>query len=71
MGVVPNITADRFPKQATIAGRRVAVCFHYDTSRQTPGTIVRADAEAPGVTIIRLDDGRFVLDTECQWQPAQ
>jgi hypothetical protein len=34
------------------------------------GEVVRDDIEAPYIMIIRLDDGRHVLATECQWQPA-
>jgi hypothetical protein len=69
MGVVANIAADRFPKQGDWLGRRTRVCFHYDTSRITWGTVVRDDNEDPGVTIIRLDDGRYVLAQECQHSP--
>ena len=43
------------------------MAFHHDLSRTVRGRIVRNDAEAPFVTIIALlDDGRYVLDTECQ-----
>jgi hypothetical protein len=44
------------------------VCFQYDTSRTCNGTIVRDDLEDPWQMIIRLDDGRHVLATECQYQ---
>jgi hypothetical protein len=33
------------------------------------GTIVRDDNEPPWRTIIRLDDGRVVLASECQYSP--
>jgi hypothetical protein len=45
----------------------VEVCFQYDTSRTIGGIIVRYDAELPHRGIIRLDDGRYVLTTECQF----
>jgi len=48
-------------------GRRVEVAFNYDTDRLIKGTIVRDDVDSPFVTIIRLDDGRHVLTTECQY----
>lgn len=69
MGVHNNITADTFPKQGSFKGRRCEVCFHYDTSKKLPGTIVRDDVEAPGETIIQLDDGRFVRGAECHYSP--
>lgn len=69
MGVEPNITASKAPKDGAWLGRRVRVCFHYDTSQTLDGKVVRDDAEAPGVMIIRLDGGRYVLSTECQWSP--
>ncbi|WP_260973634.1 hypothetical protein [Mycolicibacterium llatzerense] len=44
------------------------MCFDLDTEATFGGEIVRDDAEPPGVTIIRLDDGRHVLSTECQYR---
>jgi len=44
------------------------VCFDYDTSRTLLGLVVRDDAEEPGRMIIKLEDGRHVLSTECQYQ---
>jgi hypothetical protein len=67
MGAHQNIAIDKFPKQGRELNRRVRVCFNYDTSRQVGGVVVRDDSEEPGRMIIRLDDGRFVLSTECQW----
>ncbi len=69
MGAVKNITFDKFPKQGTYAGRETEVCFHYDTSRRLKGVIVRDDVEEPFLTIIKLEDGRHVLATECQYSP--
>jgi hypothetical protein len=70
MGVVKNVGADTFPKQGRNLGRNVRVCFNYDTSRWFNAVCVRDDVEEPGVEIFRLDDGRHVLSTECQWQPT-
>jgi len=67
MGTQQNITRDRFPAQGKWVGKRVSVCFHYNTHDQVEGTIVRDDSEDPHCTIIRLDDGRHVLATECQY----
>lgn len=70
MGNVENITADKFPQQGTFLHHRVSVCFHYDTSRQIMGTIVRDDREEPFELLIKLDDGRYVLGGECQYSPV-
>lgn len=69
MGNHANIAVDKFPRQGLDLHGRVEVCFHYDTSRPIGGTVVRDDAEDPAMMIIRLDDGRYVLDTECQYSP--
>lgn len=67
MGVVANITADKFPKQSDKINRRVSVCYHLDISKCQKGIVVRDDIEAPHVTIFKLDNGRYVLATECQY----
>jgi hypothetical protein len=69
MGVVKNVGFDRFPKQGVWLNRRTRVCFNYDTKNLIWGTIVRDDAEEPSLEIIALDDGRYVLSTECQHSP--
>jgi hypothetical protein len=68
MGCVKNITATKFPKQGAYKDRRTRVLFHYG-GVEVLGTVVRDDREEPWVTIIRLDDGRHVLATECQYAP--
>ena len=67
MGCVETITAFRFPKQSEYVNRRVKVCFHYNTSKYVPGTIIRDDRETPFETLIKLDDGRVLRGTECQY----
>ncbi|WP_065218429.1 MULTISPECIES: hypothetical protein [Butyricimonas] len=74
MGVEKNISMDKFPKQhlpeETVMGgigRIVNVCFNYDSAKRIRGVIIRDDKEYPGVTIIRLVDGRIVLSSECQY----
>lgn len=69
MGAHQNIAHDRFPEQAPWLGRRVRVVFHYDTANPVMGEVVRDDADEPLRTVIRLDDGRYVLSTECQYGP--
>lgn len=67
MGTVKNVGFSSFPKQGSFLNRFVQVCFDYDTSRTIEGVVVRDDAEEPGLMIISLDDGRYVLSTECQY----
>jgi hypothetical protein len=69
MGVVKNVGYEMFPRQGDMAGQPVLVCFAYDPSHTVRGVMVRNDVEEPGVEIIQLEDGRYVLTTECQWQP--
>ena len=71
MGCVDGITARDFPDQGAYYGKRVGVCFHYDTSAQVMDTVVRDDTTEPGEMIIKLDDGRYVRSVECMWQPAR
>lgn len=69
MGCHDNIKHDKFPKQGAYLNKRVTVCFHYDTKNTINGTVVRDDVEKPGLEIIKLDNGNYVLTTECQWHP--
>jgi len=71
MGVVKTITHDNFPKQGSFLGLEVKVIYHYDTSKSDTGIVVRDDAEDPWVVIILLDNGRYVLSTECQYSLIQ
>ena len=67
MGCHTDINFDTFPKQGNHLGKKVKVCFHFDTSRLISGEIVRNDTSDPYLTIIKLEDGRHVLGTECQY----
>lgn len=69
MGCHANVSYDKFPKQGAYLGKRCEVCFYYDTTRTILGTVVRDDMEEPYLTIIRLDDGRYVRAGECQYNP--
>lgn len=71
MGCTSKIDIESFPTQGCLLGRDVRVCFKFDTSKTLEGRVVRNDVEAPGLTIIRLSDGRHVLSTECQFQPLE
>ena len=67
MGAVKNIDRQNYPKQGEWLNKRVEVCFNYDSSNSIFGTVVREDIEEPGRMIIKLDDYRYVLSTECQY----
>ena len=67
MGVHKNIGIDKFPKQGAYLGRRVEVCFNYDTTETLMGRVVRDDVEEPGCMIIKLETGYYVNSTECQY----
>lgn len=67
MGSVPGITATEWPKQGMALHQRCEVVFNYGGPCFL-GVIVRDDAAPPWRTIIRLDDGRHVLSTECQYR---
>lgn len=69
MGIESNIDYNSFPKQGDWLGKRTKVCFKYDTEHIIMGTIVRDDAEHPFKCIIQLDNGSFVLTTECMHSP--
>lgn len=67
MGVHPNVSHDKFPKQGNMLHRRVIVCFNYDPYNVIRGKVVRDDVEAPFRTIIELDNGLYVEAEECQY----
>jgi len=67
MGCHKNITADNFPRQSDFVGKATSVCFHYGL-QSFPATIVRDDLDAPFIMIFKLEDGRHVLSTECQYR---
>lgn len=68
MGCIDSITCDMFPKQdENFLNKRVKVYFHYDTSKFIKGYIVRYDMMWPFRTIIKLDDERYIVGTECQY----
>ncbi|ADX87911.1 hypothetical protein [Vibrio phage JSF13] len=71
MGCKNYMTWNTYPEQGSYLGKRVQVCFHYDTQPEHmfKGKIIRDDMvdETQGLTIILLDDGRVVTSTECQY----
>jgi hypothetical protein len=71
--VVLDTERDEFtePPQGSYKNKRAKVCFNYDANRTIEGTIVRDDMEKPWLTVIKLDLGRYVLATECQFSPQR
>ena len=69
MGVQVNVGYETFPTQSSWLGKKCRVHFKYNVEKMIEGTIVRDDIEQPFKTIIKLDDGRFILATECQYSP--
>jgi len=54
-------------EQGSFVGRKVEVCFNYDTSKLLEGVVVRDDVEKPYEGFILLDDKRLVSMVECQY----
>lgn len=73
MGCVKTIDYNNFPKQKDdnykypSIGKKVRVCYHYNTNYYHYGIIVRDDIDEPFETIIKLDNGRYVRGVECQY----
>lgn len=67
MGCVNYINYTFYPEQATDLGRKVKVCYYFDSSKVHYGTIIRSDVSEPYLTIIKLDNGRVLLASECQY----
>lgn len=74
MGIENKIDINNFPKQYSVKesstggiGRKVEVCFNYQSDKIIEGVIIRDDCEVPYRKIIRLNDGRVILATECQY----
>jgi hypothetical protein len=68
MGSSPHIDAEKYPEQSYTVGHRVTVFFgDLMNAVQFSGTVLRDDKAEPNQTVIRLDDGRIVLGTECNF----
>jgi hypothetical protein len=67
MGFAANVGRHMFPEQGSLLGKSVRVAFRYNLADTVAGVVVRDDVQEPFRTIIRLDDGRHVLGTECQF----
>lgn len=64
-----SASAKTFPEQdSQYLGKRAEVCFSMHFSNPVFGEIVRSDKNG-AVRIIKLDDGNYILGSECQWKP--
>jgi len=70
MGSVATITNNSFPRQGRLLLTVVKLWFHHDMSVVFYANVVRDDAEQPFITIFKLNDGRYILSTECQYAEA-
>jgi hypothetical protein len=70
--IVLGTEKDNFTEadQGEWLGRRVDVCYNRDETKILEGEIVRDDVSEPFLTVIKLDLGRYVLGTECQYRPV-
>lgn len=57
------------PQQSGLVGSRARVMFGGERP-ELLGTVVRNDADGKLVTVIRLDDGRHILGSECEFWPV-
>lgn len=60
-------SSENFPKQGDLLGKEVTVCFQFKTDERFNAVCTRNDVCGPLFTIFKLDDGRFVLEGECQY----
>jgi hypothetical protein len=66
MRLEKNIEPNKSPEQGAWIGKEVEVYFN-DASKTLNGKIVREDIGKPYKTIIELEDGKYVLATECKY----
>jgi len=67
MGVVKNVSHDKFPKQGSLVKADIEVCFNFNTDYTFKAVCVRDDTEQPFETLFQLEDGRVIRATECQY----
>jgi hypothetical protein len=66
-----NISATNFSNQdETLLYKRVVTLLQFDSQTPRLGNVVRADKESPFLTIIKLDDDRYITNHECSFKLA-
>lgn len=66
--IIQGLDSPAVPKQGSFLNMQTKVCFFYG-SETVRGRILRDDDAEPWATIIKLEDGRFIESTECQYSP--
>ena len=56
------------PEQASHLGKLARVVYYKSFSTFLGGTVVRSDSEYPFRTIIKLESGEFVDNSECEYK---
>lgn len=75
MGMVSNINNVQFPVQGNFRGKKMKICFNYDTSKKYDAICIRDDAEEPGKMLFSFTHPmtgktEYVLSTECMYSPV-
>jgi hypothetical protein len=65
-----NAGFNRFPEQGDYLGVAVEVRSKYNNSNEI-GIVVRDDIEEPYRKIIELENGKYILGTECTYRPVE
>jgi len=69
MSFQENISATGFATQdTTILNKRVVTILQFDSKKPRLGVVVRADKQSPFLTIIKLDDDRYITNHECSFK---
>lgn len=71
MGEYKYLGVEKYPKQdPLLIDKKVVVMLAFDSKRPLRGRVLRADAELPREVVIKLDDDRIVLGSECSYKIA-
>lgn len=71
MSFQENISATDFSTQdETLLNKRVVTILQFDSKKPRLGVVVRADTQSPFLTIIKLDDERYITHHECSFKLA-
>ena len=71
MSKADTVSKDKFPRQGSYLHSRVSVSFDMEGGGTIGGEVVRDDIDRPYIGIIRLDDDRHVLMSECYYMPER
>jgi len=69
MGIVKGVSFSDYPIQGSNLGKRVSICYNYNSALRHEGVCIRDDMGEPFRTIFQLDNGRVLDAVECMWSP--